>query len=234
MFLKTSILTLAISIQFALAASVSILSPKANAHWHIGETVEIKWKLSDPSATGNLSLALASGPADALVINQVIASSVPVKAGQYNWTIPQKVKANKKYVIEVGQNAEDISFVGWVQILDPTGSGHSHKTVSSSARPTKTTTQPPIACVTLPGLGKNHDDQVRCHSFPEPEQTNAPKKPQAVKPKKHGTHKAKKNSKTTTKKTTTKKTTTKKTTTKTITHQAKQTDYVLPAGYIAI
>ncbi|KAI9012097.1 hypothetical protein CLU79DRAFT_798383 [Phycomyces nitens] len=226
MFLKTSLLILAVSIQLVLASSISILSPKANAHWHIGETVEIKWKLSDhSSAQGNLSLALASGPADALLINQVIASSVPIKTGHYKWTIPQKVKANKKYVIEVGQNAKDISFVGWIQILDPTGSGHSHKSLSTS-RPTKTT-QPPIACVTYPGHSK---DQVRCHSSPT-KQTHAPKKSQAMKPKKHGTHKAKKNHKTTKSSKKTKKTTTKKTKK---THKAKETNYVVPAGHVAI
>ncbi|KAI7881414.1 hypothetical protein K492DRAFT_129013 [Lichtheimia hyalospora FSU 10163] len=84
--------------QLTQAVSVTITSPKPNDVLKAGETVEIKWfvTIADNAQLNNVSIALASGPAQALVIDQIIAASADAKKGTYKWTIPQSVKPKTK------------------------------------------------------------------------------------------------------------------------------------------
>lgn len=52
--------------------------------------------IADNAQLDNVSIALASGPAQALVIDQIIAASADAKKGTYKWTIPQSVKPKTK------------------------------------------------------------------------------------------------------------------------------------------
>lgn len=63
-----------------------------------------------------LSIALATGPAQSLVIDRVIASNVNITKGSYKWKIPKNINTTKKYVIEIGPNASDIAFAGKSQL----------------------------------------------------------------------------------------------------------------------
>ncbi|KAI9490626.1 hypothetical protein BDB00DRAFT_768477 [Zychaea mexicana] len=82
--------------QLAQAASVNIRSPRPNAVYEAGETVEIKWKLADGASVDKVMIALASGPAQALLIDEVIAPSVDAKNGTYKWKIPKNIKPNSQ------------------------------------------------------------------------------------------------------------------------------------------
>ncbi|KAI7848897.1 hypothetical protein BDC45DRAFT_449615 [Circinella umbellata] len=82
--------------QLAQAASVTILSPKTNDEFKAGQTVEIKWKLAEDASVDKVMIALASGPAQALLIDEVIENSVDAKSGIYKWKIPENIKPNPK------------------------------------------------------------------------------------------------------------------------------------------
>ncbi|KAI9317005.1 hypothetical protein BX666DRAFT_1941010 [Dichotomocladium elegans] len=105
--------------QLAQAASVTITSPKPGAVLKMGQAVEIKWKIADGYSYDKLSIALASGAAQALVIDQVIVANTDAKNGSYLWTIPENLKAKSKYVIEVGPSSSDIAFAGYISIVKP-------------------------------------------------------------------------------------------------------------------
>ncbi|CDS08407.1 hypothetical protein LRAMOSA09770 [Lichtheimia ramosa] len=132
---KLSLVTFLSFVLFQLtqAVSVTITSPKPNDVLKAGETVEIKWTIADNAQLDNVSIALASGPAQALVIDQIIAASADAKKGSYKWTIPQSVKPKTKYVIEIGPNSSDIAFAGYISIARPSKSQSSSAVPSASA-----------------------------------------------------------------------------------------------------
>ncbi|KAI9272699.1 hypothetical protein BDA99DRAFT_432544 [Phascolomyces articulosus] len=82
--------------QLAQAASVNIISPQPNDVLKAGETVEIKWKLAKDATVDKVMIALASGPAQALLIDEVIEQGVEAKNGTYKWKIPENIKPNPK------------------------------------------------------------------------------------------------------------------------------------------
>ncbi|KAI8137400.1 hypothetical protein BJV82DRAFT_525356 [Fennellomyces sp. T-0311] len=81
--------------QLAQAASVIITSPQPNDVLKVGETVEIKWKLADGASVDKVMIALASGPAQALLIDEVLAPSVSAAEGSYKWKVPKTMKPGK-------------------------------------------------------------------------------------------------------------------------------------------
>ncbi|KAI8982051.1 hypothetical protein BDF20DRAFT_818033 [Mycotypha africana] len=93
------------------ASSVTLTEPEPNQVWETGSTVHIKWKVNDPKAAKKIRLQYASGPSQALVINGLIADRVNGSSGSYSWKIPKDLKP-KKYVIEAGPSAKDLSFAG--------------------------------------------------------------------------------------------------------------------------
>ncbi|ORZ25639.1 hypothetical protein BCR42DRAFT_314905 [Absidia repens] len=111
MVLKSTLLLSLAVVQMALASTVTIVSPKAKDVWHAGQVVEFKCK-QKVNHDGKLSIALATGPAQSLVIDRVIASNVNLTKGSYKWKIPKNINTTKKYVIEIGPNASDIAFAG--------------------------------------------------------------------------------------------------------------------------
>ncbi|SAM06076.1 hypothetical protein [Absidia glauca] len=204
-FKSTLLLSFAL-VQMALATTVTIVSPKAKDVWHAGQVVEFKWTgEATPAHKGNatqqksasnkknhkndmLSIALATGPAQSLVIDRVIASNVNITKGSYKWKIPKNINTTKKYVIEIGPNASDIAFAGYVTILK---APHQTNSTSTSSKPTKTTVtvkpshtvvttstptnkhEPTSVCVAVPnknGAGST----VKCH--PQPQKSHSQKK----------------------------------------------------------
>ncbi|GAB5587206.1 hypothetical protein Unana1_02106 [Umbelopsis nana] len=113
--LKTTLLSLATIVSAVLAGSVKITSPKPGNVWEIGKEVEITW---DKTASGSepVSILLASGPAQALSIDLVVANKIPVAQGHYKWTVPSTVKPGKKYVVEVGPSMKDLTFAGYISV----------------------------------------------------------------------------------------------------------------------
>ncbi|KAF7723086.1 hypothetical protein EC973_002370 [Apophysomyces ossiformis] len=178
-------------LQAVLAAGpVEILNPSPKTIWKIGQKVQIKWNataLAHPPST-KATIALASGPATALTISHVIAKDVDTHSGSYNWTIPKTVKPNDKYVLEVGINAKDISFAGWISIIDdalipiPTPATNG----TQNARPKKKK-QPKLCRVVHMEDG---EIEIRCRTRPSTSQK--PKRPvpsSTTKPKKSAAHK---------------------------------------------
>ncbi|ORE18354.1 hypothetical protein BCV71DRAFT_179716 [Rhizopus microsporus] len=87
-------LTLTAALDLVLASSVQITSPKANAVYEAGSTVDIKWHVNDKSA-GPIRLQYASGKASSLNIDGVIADNVDASLGIYKWKIPKDIKPKK-------------------------------------------------------------------------------------------------------------------------------------------
>ncbi|KAI8876730.1 hypothetical protein K501DRAFT_199796 [Backusella circina FSU 941] len=87
--LKALLLTLSAALVYG--SSVEITSPSPNDVWETGSTVQIKWKVND-SKTNPLRIQYASGPAQALKIDGLIAHNVSASAGQYSWKVPSDVK----------------------------------------------------------------------------------------------------------------------------------------------
>ncbi|EPB91884.1 hypothetical protein HMPREF1544_01178 [Mucor circinelloides 1006PhL] len=116
MMFKSSlaVLSLSAALQLVLASSVTITTPEANAVWEAGSTVQIKWKVNNDT-TGPIRLQYASGPSKSLKINGLIADHVDASLGKYSWKIPTSIK-EKKYVIEAGPSAKDLSFAGYISI----------------------------------------------------------------------------------------------------------------------
>ncbi|KAI8063491.1 hypothetical protein BC940DRAFT_307334 [Gongronella butleri] len=192
-----AIALLSLTIAQLAAAAVTITSPKAKDTWQVGEVVEFKWqepsvhksgvsKSFADSEPGKLSIAIASGPAQSLVIDRVIASNVNATKGSYKWRIPKNFNTKKKYVVEIGSNANDIAFAGYITITDKasnsTASG-SHKP-SGAVKPTHKHKPTPSntgkhhesssVCVVVPnknGAGST----VKCHN--EPKKHHGKKKP---------------------------------------------------------
>ncbi|KAI8343700.1 hypothetical protein BC941DRAFT_498679 [Chlamydoabsidia padenii] len=192
-FKSTLFLSFAL-VQMALASTVTIIKPKAKDVWHAGQVVEFKWtsEATTPAHKGNgtekthknhhhndmLSIALATGPSQSLTIDRVIASNVNSTKGTYKWRIPKNINTTKKYVIEIGPNAKDIAFAGYVTIIK---APKTTKSVASSSKPTKTHSvkptsiatstrtkkhEPTVVCITVPnknGVGST----VKCHPQPE-------------------------------------------------------------------
>ncbi|ORZ18107.1 hypothetical protein BCR42DRAFT_413169 [Absidia repens] len=206
MVLKSALLLSLALVQLAVAAtSVTIVNPKPKQVWHVGQVVEFKWtsKAADAPATNNgtttkqkakhhdgmVSIALATGPSQSLVIDRVIASNVNITKGSYKWKIPKNINTTKKYVIEIGPNASDIAFAGYVSIIKaPSTNG------TSSAKPTKTTPphskptqtiittskptnkhEPTSVCVVVPNKNKE-GSTVKCHPQPSHKKSQHPKK----------------------------------------------------------
>ncbi|KAL0141638.1 hypothetical protein V8B55DRAFT_1490880 [Mucor lusitanicus] len=116
MMFKSSlaVLSLSAALQLVLASSVTITTPEPNAVWEAGSTVQIKWKVNNET-TGPIRLQYASGPSKSLKINGLIADHVNASLGKYSWKIPTSIKG-KKYVIEAGPSAKDLSFAGYISI----------------------------------------------------------------------------------------------------------------------
>ncbi|ORX54986.1 hypothetical protein DM01DRAFT_1335280 [Hesseltinella vesiculosa] len=185
MVLKSIVLLSLSIVQLALASTITISSPKANDVWTPGHVVEFAWSLAGDhhhksghlnlanSKPGKLSIAIASGPAQSLVIDRVIASNVNATKGSYKWRVPKNFNANKKYVVEIGTSANDIAFAGYISIAKPATNGTAHPTPSHHANPSKTpsashsskTHEPSSVCVVVPnsdGIGST----VKCHPKP--------------------------------------------------------------------
>ncbi|KAI9276494.1 hypothetical protein BC943DRAFT_284974 [Umbelopsis sp. AD052] len=93
--LKATILSLATIVSAVLAGSVKITSPKPGNVWEIGQEVDIYWNKT-ASGSEPVSILLASGPAQALNIDLIVANKIPVKEGHYKWTVPTNVKPGDK------------------------------------------------------------------------------------------------------------------------------------------
>ncbi|KAG1054584.1 hypothetical protein G6F43_003414 [Rhizopus delemar] len=162
MFNKASLvfLSLSIALELVLGSSVELVSPKPNDVLKAGSTVHIKWHVNDAS-TGPIRLQFASGKSSALSIDGIIADNVDASLGSYKWKIPSDLKA-KKYVIEAGPNAKDISFAGYVTIKNDL---KHKKTTTKKTTSKKNSTKkhhPSSVCVGYPT--KNDTKQhVRCH-----------------------------------------------------------------------
>ncbi|ORE08542.1 hypothetical protein BCV72DRAFT_203384 [Rhizopus microsporus var. microsporus] len=87
-------LSLTAALDLVLASSVQITSPKVNAVYEAGSTVDIKWHVNDKSA-GPIRLQYASGKASSLNVDGVIADNVDASLGTYKWTIPKDIKPKK-------------------------------------------------------------------------------------------------------------------------------------------
>ncbi|CAO3597484.1 unnamed protein product [Absidia cylindrospora] len=197
MVLKSTLLLSLAVVQMALASTVTIVSPKAKDVRHAGQVVEFKWTGEASTNTtgkgqskqkvnhnGKLSIALATGPAQSLVIDCVIASNVNLTKGSYKWKIPKNINTTKKYVIEIGPNASDIAFAGYVSIVKAPKSSNSTAKPTSSAKPTKTSApvkpthtvittttptnkhEPTAVCVTVPNK-TGGGVTVKCHPKPK-------------------------------------------------------------------
>ncbi|KAI8583048.1 hypothetical protein K450DRAFT_223961 [Umbelopsis ramanniana AG] len=133
--LKASILSLATIVSAVLAGSVKITSPKPGNVWEIGKEVDIYWNKT-ASGSEPVSILLASGPAQALNIDLIVANKIPVTEGHYKWTVPSNVKPGKKYVVEVGPTLKDLSFAGYITIEEAKNStSTAHKHASASHKP---------------------------------------------------------------------------------------------------
>ncbi|CAO3676684.1 unnamed protein product [Umbelopsis ramanniana] len=133
--LKATILSLATIVSTVLAGSVKITSPKPGNVWEIGQEVDIYWNKT-ASGSEPVSILLASGPAQALNIDLIVANKIPVSQGHYKWTVPTNVKTGEKYVIEVGPTLKDLSFAGYISIekaSNSTSTTHKHASASHKA-----------------------------------------------------------------------------------------------------
>ncbi|KAI8377778.1 uncharacterized protein BYT42DRAFT_571661 [Radiomyces spectabilis] len=149
-------------LQLALAGTVSIQQPKPNNVWQVGQTVTIKWKLDKSAHYANVSIALASGPAQALVIDRVIAANVNASCGHYNWTIPKSVKPANNYVVEIGPHSSDLAFAGFISIKPAQSKKSCHRSHKKSQhkKDTKKLTPTP----TKKHSTTHHKSSTHCHS----------------------------------------------------------------------
>ncbi|KAG0946982.1 hypothetical protein G6F57_001543 [Rhizopus arrhizus] len=220
MFAKPSLIFLSLStaLELVLGSSVKLTYPKSNSVLEAGSTVNIKWRVNNEN-TGLIRLQYASGKATSLAIDGIIADNVNASLGTYAWKIPKDIKA-KRYVIEAGPSAKDLSFAGYVTIKNKSKKTTTTKKVTSTKKKTtkktsvkktstkktstkKTTTKKSHAsavCVGYPSK-KDTKEYVRCHSVPEAASVHKKKKSTTKKPKK--VKKAKKTTKKSQKKTTT-------------------------------
>ncbi|KAI8086307.1 uncharacterized protein BX664DRAFT_335489 [Halteromyces radiatus] len=183
-FKSTLLLSLAL-VQLAIASTVTILNPKPKDVWHPGQIVEFKWNATTPShnehsklkssSHGMLSIALATGPAQSLTIDRVIASNVNITKGSYKWKVPKTINTAKKYVVEIGPNASDIAFAGYISIvkspsnttsIKPTPTIKPHHN-STTVKPTSTITstgkhEPTSVCIVVPNKNGGQPT-IKCH-----------------------------------------------------------------------
>ncbi|KAI9299870.1 hypothetical protein BJ944DRAFT_244749 [Cunninghamella echinulata] len=199
MVLKSTLLLSLAFVQLAFGSSITITNPKPKAVWEAGKVVEFKWKVAESNSTiikavdttttttkptpckhKPLSIALAAGPANSLLIDRVIASKVNACKGSYKWKIPKQFDTTKKYVVEIGPSASDIAFAGYITITKPnqhpkptpTGkhtpkkSPSPTKSKSSKSKPTTPSTtvkhEPSTVCVLVPN-SNGHGSTVKCH-----------------------------------------------------------------------
>ncbi|CAO3676579.1 unnamed protein product [Rhizopus stolonifer] len=165
------------------------------------------------ASVGPLRLQFASGKAASLNINGIIAENVDASLGSYAWKIPSDMKA-KKYVIEAGPSASDLSFAGYVTVKK--GSSDK-KTISKKHTTKKHTTKkhttkkhttkkhttkkhttkkhttikkssPSAVCIGYPKKEKVHE-RVRCHPVPKHSAKKSKKSTKKSTKKTHKTHK---------------------------------------------
>ncbi|CAO3643389.1 unnamed protein product [Cunninghamella blakesleeana] len=214
MVLKSTLLfTLAI-VQLAVGSSIEILHPKPKTVWQTGQVVKFQWKSADShsnstnviksqtSCNKKVSIALAAGPAQSLLIERVIASNVNACKGSYSWKIPKQFDTTKKYVVEIGPSANDIAFAGYVTIKKssthkkPTPTTTPTKTNTPTSTPTTTPTkkkhEPTSVCVVVPNKNGN-GNTVKCHPKPSKKKSSQQKKKPSHPKKKKDQPKKKKN-----------------------------------------
>ncbi|CAO3645349.1 unnamed protein product [Cunninghamella echinulata] len=200
MVLKSTLLLSLAFVQLALGSSITITNPKPKAVLEAGKVVEFKWKVAESNSTiikavdtttthptkptpckhKPLSIALAAGPANSLLIERVIASKVNACKGSYKWKIPKQFDTTKKYVVEIGPSASDIAFAGYITITKPNQhpkptptekhkpkkSPSPTKSKSSKSTPTTPSTtvkqEPSTVCVLIPNPS-GHGSTVKCH-----------------------------------------------------------------------
>ncbi|KAL1936252.1 hypothetical protein VTP01DRAFT_386 [Rhizomucor pusillus] len=195
-----SLITFLTLFQLALAASITIESPKPNAVLTAGKTFEIKWKTPSNPGFETVNIALASGPAQALLIDRVIATNVAAANGTYKWKVPKTLKPGKQYVIEIGPHAADIAFAGYITIQAERKASSSSIHPSSShaknhAKPTATL--PSSVAAAKPTASSHASDSVKghviCRAFPDEKngKISTTCRPAPTTTKTHGTHKRK-------------------------------------------
>ncbi len=77
---------------------LTLTAPNGGEIWNTGSTYAITWSQVNLAGPASLMLLSANDPASATIM---IAPSVPVAAGQFNWTIPPNIPAGANYKVRI-------------------------------------------------------------------------------------------------------------------------------------
>ncbi|KAK4522085.1 translocase of outer mitochondrial membrane [Mucor velutinosus] len=96
--------------------------PEADSVYKIGDTMLIEWYtkesslMAPPVTEKYATIVLAYGQRDNLTIDRIMTTKSDLSLGFYQWIIPTTVESRTDYVIEVGTDASNIAFAGYITI----------------------------------------------------------------------------------------------------------------------
>ncbi|KAF1803572.1 hypothetical protein V8B55DRAFT_1506696 [Mucor lusitanicus] len=105
-----------------LSATLELSYPEPNSSYKIGDTMLIEWYTKDNGMAASsivdnyATVVLAYGQRDNLTIDHIMTTKSPLNLGFYQWIIPTTVEPRTDYVIEVGTDASNIAFAGYITI----------------------------------------------------------------------------------------------------------------------
>ncbi|ORZ12772.1 hypothetical protein BCR42DRAFT_419939 [Absidia repens] len=115
----TTIFALAVSTVFAQNVTDSGVAINLPAHgdvWTAGTTQTVKFTMSDPSISTIDGIVLMGGDQSNLQPYLLVASNVPTKGGQYQWSIPKNVQTMPSYAL-VFKTSKGSSYSPYFTIL---------------------------------------------------------------------------------------------------------------------
>lgn len=97
--LTTLLFLTAVILLSAQLGDITVLSPNGGETWYLGNTYPITWTYTN--LTGEVYIQLVPGSNTSTQPAITIASSVPIAAGSYTWTIPSTIMPGNYYRIRI-------------------------------------------------------------------------------------------------------------------------------------